>query len=69
MCECTWFDITDGFLGAGDVATGEGFGIPFSNILSGLLWRSIRLDDARGDSDIGRLLCDCLRKASSLPLN
>jgi len=69
MGERTWLDIADGLLGASNVATGEGFGIPLPNVLGGLLGWDVSLDDAHGDSEIGRLLCDCLRKARSLPLN
>ena len=64
----TWFDVTNGLLGASNVTTGEGFWMPFANVLSGLLRGSVSLDDACSNSEVGRLLCDGLAKASTLPL-
>ena len=69
MGKRAWFDVTDSFLGASNVATSECFGIPLVNVLGGLLGRDVSLDDARGNSKIGCLLCGYLSKASSLPLN
>lgn len=63
-----WFDVTDGLPGASNVTAGEGFGIPFANVLGGLFRRSVSLDDACGNSEVGRLLCDALAKAGTLPL-
>ena len=65
----TWFDVADGLLCARNVATGEGFGIPLANVLGGLFRGGVSLDDARGNSEIGRLLCDRLSEVCSLPLN
>ena len=69
MGKRTWFDVADGLLSASNVTTGEGFGIPLSNVLGGLFRRDVSIDDTYGCSKVGCLLCDCLRKASSLPLN
>jgi hypothetical protein len=67
--ESDWFDVTDGLSGASDVTTSKGFGISLANALGGLLRRNVRLDDARGDSKVGRLLGGGLNKTGSLPLD
>ena len=69
MREHTWFDVTDGLSGASNVTAGKGFGIPLANVLGGLFRGDVSLDDARGNSKVGRLLSDSLTKTSSLPLD
>ena len=69
MPKPTWFDITDGLPGASNVTTGKGFWIPFANVIGGLLRGNVSLDDARGDSEVGRLLGGGLNKAGCLPLD
>ena len=48
MGKRTWFDVTDGLLGASNIATGEGFGVPFADAFSGLLSWDVRLINVLG---------------------
>ena len=65
----TWLDIPHGLLSARNFTTGEGFGITLADVLIHLLRRNVGLDDARGNSKIGRLLSDALGKTSRVPSN
>jgi len=69
VCGHTRLDIPHGLLSASNVTAGEGFWIPLTNVLGRLPRRIVSLDDARGNSKVGRLLSGGLAKAGCIPLD